>query len=151
MPRQLTCRQDQPKRHDTRISAFPHQGAGLKQQFDTSHLGGLAREFAERLQELMECVGGSARSGSHDLASQWSSLLDSGAAMTSLPLRQSQAMLDAIRAQRDQIRALQAQLSLFDEQLTAFDDALRPLLDLGDQFKQAQDKMLGLVRKATGQ
>ena len=71
--------------------------------------------------------------------------------MTSLPLRQSQAMLDAIRAQRDQIRALQKQLSVFDEQLTAFDDALRPLLDLGNQFKQAQDKMLGLASKATGQ
>jgi len=113
--------------------------------------GGLAREFAERLQELMERVGGSARSGSHDLAGQLSSLLESGAAMTSLPLRQSQAMLDAIRAQRDQIRALQKQLSVFDEQLTAFDDALRPVLDLGNQFKQAQDKMLGLARKATGQ
>ena len=100
---------------------------------------------------LAEGRRGSNENQNPDFAGQLTSLLESGAAMTSLPLRQSQAMLDAIRAQRDQIRALQKQLSVFDEQLTAFDDALRPLLGLGDQFKQAQDKMLGLARKATGQ
>src|SRR6266508_2447702 len=73
--------------------------------------GGGAVEIIDRVSRLNI----SGRDGMSNLASQWISILEAGTAATTLPVRQMQAFVGMLRAQRDQIRALQSQLDAFDE------------------------------------
>lgn len=110
---------------------------------------GMARDFTDRFGELIERMSATARSGTQDITAQWRAVLDSGAAMSSMPLRQLNAMVLGIRNQRDQIAAMQNQLAAFDAQLEALDTALRPVLEWAQQWSDAQERVLGYARRAT--
>ena len=116
--------------HDDDRSAFGDIARDLSQRF---------AEFVERMGELGALAGASGSA----VVAQWRALLESGATMTSVPLRQLRLMSDAIRAQRDQAHLMREQLALFEDQLTALDEGLRPLLEWAEQWQKAQQSMLG--------
>jgi len=116
----------------------------------------LARDLTERFHELIERMNklgqaglGSLGSGMPNLISQWMSLLEAGTTVTTLPVRQVQALAGTIRAQRDQVRGLQAQLDVFEQQLAGLEKSLQPLLEWGEQWTRLQESVLGRVRDMT--
>jgi len=109
----------------------------------------MSRELTEQFQQLMERISKMGQAGVPNLLSQWMSVLEAGASLTTLPLRQMQALVGTIRSQRDQVRALQGQLEVFEEQLTTLEKSLQPLVEWAEQWARAQKSMLGRVREAT--
>jgi hypothetical protein len=97
----------------------------------------------------MTSLAVSGREGTSHLVTQWIGILEAGTGAMALPVRQLEIFVAALRVQRDQIRALQSQLVAFDEQLTALEQALQPLLEMGQQWTQAQSTMLGRLRDVT--
>jgi hypothetical protein len=116
---------------------------------DPSDPGKVARDLTQNFQELLDGMnrfGQAGLAGMPALISQWLSVLEAGASLTTLPLRQMQALAGTIRAQRDQVRALQAQLEVFEQQLTALEQSLRPLVEWGQQWTRVQESMLNQAR-----
>jgi hypothetical protein len=110
-----------------------------------------ARDLTQRFQELiaeMNRLGPAGLSGVPNLISQWMSVLEAGTALTTLPVRQMEALVGMIRSQRDQVRALQAQLDVFEQQLTALEKSLKPLAEWGEQWTRVQESVLGRFRDA---
>jgi hypothetical protein len=108
-----------------------------------------ARDLTDPFQELMERINKLGQASVPNLMSQWMSVLEAGASLTTLPLRQMKALVGTIRAQRDQVRALQAQLEVFEQQLTALEKSFQPLVEWAEQWTRVQESMLGRVRDVT--
>jgi len=116
---------------------------------DVTAFAGIARDLTARFQDLvagMARAGGSAPSG---LAAQFRSVLESGATVTSMPVKQMLIVAGAIRQQREQIASMQAQLQLFDDQLKLLDDTIKPVVEFGNQWTKAQETMLDHLRRGS--
>jgi hypothetical protein len=109
----------------------------------------MTRDLTEQFQELMERINKMGQAGLPNLISQWMSVLEAGASLTTLPLRQMQAIVGTIRSQRDQVRALQAQLEVFEQQLTSLEESLRPLVEWAEHFARVQKTLLDRARDVT--
>jgi hypothetical protein len=116
---------------------------------DQSDPGKVARDLLQSLQDVIERMnrlGQAGVAGMPHVIGQWVSALEAGAKLTTLPLRQMQALVDLVRTQREQVRALQGQLKVFEDQLTALEKSLQPLVTWGEQWTRMQESVLNQVR-----
>jgi len=120
-----------------------------QQPSDSFDVSSVAHDLAHRMQDLIEYVTSAAPTDASTIAlipRQLRSIIESTAAISAAPVRQMEIISDTVRQQRAHIKTLQQQLQLFDDQLALLESTMGPALEVGKQWTNTQQAMVGLIR-----
>lgn len=120
---------------------------------ETGARGVQASDLAEQFQAVMDRLNragqagvGALGLGVPSLVREWLSLLEAATTQATVPIKQLEAVMSALRAQRESVQALRSQLAVFDQQLGALESAIKPFAEWGRQWVRVQDSVVGKVR-----